>query len=441
MRTPIYDFVCSYAKSGTERLHMPGHKGKALIGIEHLDITEIAGADDLYCADGIIAESEREASRLFGAYTFYSTEGSSLCIRAMLYLVAKYAAMRGEKPRILACRNAHKVFIYAAAMLDVDVDWLFADGGSYLSCTPSAKALEEAFSNARDLPTAVYLTSPDYLGNVCDVRKISEVCHRFGVLLLVDNAHGAYTKFLRSSMHPIDLGADACCDSSHKTLPALTGCAYLHVSHASPSFLSENAKQALSIFGSTSPSYLLLASLDKVNEYIENGYRDRLCALADKIDGIKKELAEVGYTLVGDEPLKITVAARPYGYTGIELAQRLRDKAIECEFSDSDFTVAMLTPESDADALRRALLAIPKKAPLSDTAPSFVPPTAVTSIREAILAPSERVLTKDAVGRILATPCVSCPPAVPIVVSGERISEDAASAMLYYGIENCDVMV
>lgn len=441
MKTPIYDFARAYAESGAERMHMPGHKGKSLLGIESLDISEILGADDLYSADGIIAESEREAGDLFGAHTFYSTEGSSLCIRAMISLVAKHAATKGEKPRILAGRNAHKVFLYAAAMLDVSVEWLFADGGSYLSCTPSAESLEEHLTNLKRLPTAVYLTSPDYLGNVCDVRKISEVCHRHGVLLLVDNAHGAYTKFLRSPMHPIDLGADMCCDSAHKTLPALTGCAYLHVSHAAPSCFVESARQAMSLFGSTSPSYLLLASLDKVNEYIENGYREKLNVLSDQIDNIKKELIENGYTLVGDEPLKITVSAKHYGYTGVELANALRDRGIECEFSDNDFTVAMLTPESNADALRQALLSISKKSALPALTPRFSAPTALLSIREAILAPSEKVLTENAVGRILATPCVSCPPAVPIVVSGELITEDAVSAMLYYGIKHCDVVV
>lgn len=441
MKTPIYDFARAYSESGTVRMHMPGHKGKSLLGFEHLDITEITDADDLYNADGIIAESEREASRLFGARTFYSTEGSSLCIRAMLYMVAKYAATRGEKPSILACRNAHKVFIYATAMLDVEVNWLFADGGSYLSCTPSAAEIEQYLSNSQTLPTAVYLTSPDYLGNICDVRGISKVCHRFDVLLLVDNAHGAYTKFLRTSMHPIDLGADACCDSAHKTLPALTGCAYLHISHGAPNFLRENAKQALSLFGSTSPSYLLLSSLDKVNEYIENGYRERLDSLVTRLDVIKKELIANGYSIVGDEPLKITVEARSYGYTGITLARLLREAGIECEFSDNDFVVAMLTPESDANALKAALLSIPQRAAIIEGAPPFVSPRAEVSIRKAIFAPSERILTRDAAGRILANPCLSCPPAVPIVVSGEKITEDAVAAMLYYGIEYCDVVI
>ena len=109
MTTPIVDFVQNYAKSGTSRLHMPGHKGQALLGFEGLDITEIRGADELYEADGIIAQSEANATRLFGtAHTYYSTEGSSQCIRAMLCL-AMQAAPAGQRPVLLAARNAHNM--------------------------------------------------------------------------------------------------------------------------------------------------------------------------------------------------------------------------------------------------------------------------------------------------------------------------------------------
>ena len=100
MNTPICDFAKKYAQSGTSRLHMPGHKGKGRL-CEHLDLTEIAGADELYDADGIIAESEKNASTLFDCKTFYSTEGSSHTIRAMLYLTSLYAKEKGKKPLIL----------------------------------------------------------------------------------------------------------------------------------------------------------------------------------------------------------------------------------------------------------------------------------------------------------------------------------------------------
>ena len=217
MKTPIYDFVRKYAESDSVRLHMPGHKGqknskKRNTGCEIYDITEISGADSLYEAEGIIKKSEDNASKIFGAPTFYSTEGSSLAIRAMLYLCSLYAAERGERPYILAARNAHKTFVSAAVLLDFDLEWIMSDSTSYLSCPVDAERLRERFSSAERLPTAVYLTSPDYLGNVQDIEEIARACHDFDVLLLVDNAHGAYLKFLSPSRHPIDLGADVVCE-------------------------------------------------------------------------------------------------------------------------------------------------------------------------------------------------------------------------------------
>ena len=115
MTTPIVDFVQNYAKSGTSRLHMPGHKGQALLGFEGLDITEIRGADELYEADGIIAQSEANATRLFGtAHTYYSTEGSSQCIRAMLCLAMQGAPRTGKRPVLLAARNANDQVVHDA---------------------------------------------------------------------------------------------------------------------------------------------------------------------------------------------------------------------------------------------------------------------------------------------------------------------------------------
>ena len=173
---PICDFVEKYAESGTLRFHMPGHKGRGTI--ERYDLTEIFGADSLFEAGGIIAESEAVASRIFGADTFYSTEGSSLSIRAMLYLASLYAKEKGKKPKIFAARNVHKSFVSAVALLDINVEWIYPEAcESYLSSPVSPAALDELLSGCEEKPTALYITSPDYLGAFSDVKGIAEICH------------------------------------------------------------------------------------------------------------------------------------------------------------------------------------------------------------------------------------------------------------------------
>lgn len=444
MKTPICDFVNNYAQSDALRLHMPGHKGSSFLGMEPYDITEIDGADSLYEANGIIAESEANASALFGVQTLYSTEGSSLCIRAMLYLAVLHARQNGRKPIIAAGRNAHKVFLTAAALLDFEVLWLYPkNSASYLSCALDAQNLECILSKGEDTPTAVYLTSPDYLGNTVDIRAIAEVCEKHGVLLLVDNAHGAYLKFLPESRHPVDLGADICCDSAHKTLPVLTGGAYLHISGQAPEVFAQQAKNALAMFGSTSPSYLILQSLDLANKYLAEGYAERLSHFVLQVQQCKERLLAHGYCLNGNEPLKITIAAKPYGYTGSALAACLCVHGIVCEFADPDFVVLMLTPEIGEEGLRRmeeALLSIPQCPAVSEKPPVFGVSERVMSVRDASFSASEVIPCRESAGRLLAAASVSCPPAVPIVVCGERIDAMAVDIFAYYGIETCTVV-
>lgn len=443
MNTPICDFVNEYIKSSAVRMHMPGHKGKALLGFEAYDITEIGGADSLYEASGIIKESEKNAGSLFGCHTFYSTEGSSQCIRAMVQLAMLYAKFLKRNPVIAAGRNAHKAFLSAAALTDCDVMWLYPEEQeSYLSCKITAESLEKALHKAEKKPAAVYLTSPDYLGNTADLRSIAEVCRKHGILLLVDNAHGAYLKFLPESRHPIDLGADICCDSAHKTLPVLTGGAYLHISKDANEFFVNHAKNALALFGSTSPSYLILQSLDAANKYLAEGYGETLAEFCVKVQKLKEKLVANGYSLCGDEPLKITVNTKPYGYYGTELADILAEKNIICEFSDPDFAVFMLTPEtgSGLSALEEALLSLEKKAEIKEKPPKFSMPEKVRSVRKAVFSESITIPANLSCGRILASVNVACPPAVPIVVCGERINKEAIDCFEYYGIKECNVI-
>ncbi|MBR4857758.1 MAG: aminotransferase class I/II-fold pyridoxal phosphate-dependent enzyme [Clostridia bacterium] len=444
MNTPICDFVNEYTNSKAERLHMPGHKGVPFLGFEAYDITEIDGADSLYEASGIIAESEKNAGSLFGCDTFYSAEGSSQCIKAMVHLAVLHAKSEGKAPLIAAGRNAHKAFMNAAALTDCDVMWLYSDEDeSYLSCMITAQSLENSLEKAETKPTAVYITSPDYLGSTVDIKSISAVCNKHGILLLVDNAHGAYLKFLPQSLHPMDCGADICCDSAHKTLPVLTGGAYLHISKNADPFFAENAKASLVLYGSTSPSYLILQSLDKANEYINGGYREGLAEFCAETAEAKKFLADNGFELYGSEPLKITIGTKSCGYYGTDFADILKSKGILCEFSDKDFIVLMLTPENSGETLKKladTLISIPKKERIRENPPAIPVLPSATSIRKAVFSPCETVDISNAKGRILAQANVACPPAVPVAVCGEIITEEAIKCFEYFGINQIKVV-
>ncbi len=443
MRTPIFDFLCEYKEKNVKRFHMPGHKGEGNLFAEEYDITEINGADSLFDASGVIFESEKIASDIFGADSFYSTEGSSLSIRTMLYLATLYAKECGRKPLVLAARNAHKSFISAAALIDFDIEWIYPDkASSYLSSSIDKEWLRLRFASGKDAPTALYITSPDYLGNREDIKELADICHENGALLLVDNAHGAYLKFLEPSLHPIDLGADIACDSAHKTLHALTGSAYLHLSKRLPQSFKERAKLGMGLFASTSPSYLILASLDKLNERLY-GYKASLSSFLGKVERIKTELIKLGYSFTGDEALKLTFLAKKYGFYGFELAEKLMEKNIYPEFYDRDFLVLMLTPDNSdesLDYLLTALSSIEKRDEIKEENPKFFKPLRKISPREAIFSPFEKVAAKEALGRVLAEPGVFCPPAVPILVPGELIDENALSVFEYYGIDELPVL-
>lgn len=432
MRTPICDFVRKYSESAAVRAHMPGHKGVSRLGVERLDLTEISGADSLYEASGIIRESEANASALFGARTLYSTEGSSLSIRAISAMLVRYSASVRRAPLVLAARNAHKSFIYGAALAGLEVEWLFGD--SYLSFSLDLSELSRLLAELR--PVALYLTSPDYLGRVADIEKIAELCHKSGALLVVDNAHGAYLKFLSPSRHPIDLGADIVCDSAHKTLPVLTGGGYLHISPSAPRELVSIARSSMELFGSTSPSYLILESLDLCNAELASGYAERIADFAAKMAEFKAKLNTGGYYLLENEPFKVTIDAKRHGYLATELAHALEAAGIYPEFADPDYLVLMLTPDSDESLGRiaEALLAIPPRAAITTAPPSPSRLIRAMSAREALLAASEIIPTSAAEGRILATASVGCPPAIPIAISGERIDAATCRAFEYYSI-------
>lgn len=440
MKTPIVSFLKSYQEKSPVRMHMPGHKGAGILGFEGMDLTEIYGADELFAAEGIIKESEQNASSLFGCPTYYSTQGSTLCIQTMCTILCQDAKSKGKKPKILAGRNAHRSFIHAAALLDFDIEWLYGNS-DYLSCKIHAEDLEKAIIESH--PTAVYLTNPDYLGNLLDIQSLASVCKKHNVLLAIDNAHGAYLRFLEPSLHPIDLGADLCCDSAHKTLPVLTGGAYLHLSDSLNQVWKNDVKHFMEYFSSTSPSYLIMASLDATNEVLDTTFRNSLSECIQRVDGLKNTLVQYGYTILSGEPMKITISTKEFGYTGNEIANLLMECDIYPEFYDSDYIVLMPSPYNTKDDLKRletCLCGIERKPILINKPPKLEQSKKAMNVRQALFSSSITLDVSKSLGQVCSSVTVSCPPAILPVIPGEVISESSIEVMKYYGIETVRVV-
>ncbi len=454
MRTPIHDDIINeflfddYARPGS-----PAHKGNGPLEIEAPDIGDGLSPHLLYDEGGIINESELCASELFGCNTFYSIEGSSLAIRAMVLLTVRNARREGREPLILAPRNVSSAFVSALGFTGAKIEWLGGEalGECYLSAKDVKGALkrhlEEGRKRGKEAPYALYVTSPDKLGNMLDIRALAELCRENGILLLVDASEGAYLRFLSPSLYPTDLGADMCAGSASRTLGGLRGTAYLHISNDAPWFLHFFARDALSAFAGTAPSYAMLSSFDILNKYLDNGYSDKLADFVEYVANCKQTLTNVGYKLVGDEPMKITICTKEYGYDGRQFAKLLDFRHINVEYADSDYVVLMPSPE-ERGSLEYAIskiLGIPpnpsgRQSLRSCPAPRpSVPPSRV-GIREALLMPSEYSELAAARGRILASLSLSSVASFPLAMPGEELTEELIDMLEYYGVEGLRVL-
>lgn len=442
MNTPIYTFLQNYAKGHPLRMHMPGHKGAApvpeLASAYTYDLTEIAGADSLFEAEGIIAESEKNTAGLFGSReTVYSCGGSTLCIQAMLYL------MRQEGRRVVAARTVHRAFLNACVLLGMEITWVYpSKSHGILSGAYTAEDFERVLSALGDTPACVYITSPDYLGHMTDIRAIAEVSHRHSAPLLVDNAHGAHLAFLEENRHPIALGADLCCDSAHKMLPCLTGCAYLHTSREE---YAGRLKGAMSMFGSTSPSYLMLLSLDLCSRFLAEDCRAHLRRVTRAADGLREKFREkFVFASKGGDTLHLSIDTAAMGCDGRKLAAQLEQMGCYAEYAGREAVVLLLSAWESEENLERldeclwACICTPEGT--AEKPPVFPQPEVKCGVREAALSESEVIPVSRALGRVCAGVRVPCPPAVPIVISGEWIDMQAMKTLSYYGIEEVEVI-
>ncbi|MFA9380958.1 MAG: aminotransferase class I/II-fold pyridoxal phosphate-dependent enzyme, partial [Acetanaerobacterium sp.] len=294
--TPLYRALRSVIEKDDSRFHMPGHKGCDRTGVFgdvlQYDVTEINGTDSLYHASDAILHCEQRVAAYYGAKrSLISVQGSTLCIQTMLSL----ARRRGRT--LVIARGAHVSAANAIALLDYDPVWVYPamDERTGVSAPPTPVQIEAALTACADV-AAVYITSPSYYGALADVTGIARVCARRDVPLLVDNAHGAHLK-AAGYPDPIGQGAAMCAQSAHKTLPVLTGGAFLHI--ADDRFAAD-AKEAMAVFGSTSPSYLIMLSLDTCVSYLETDAAAEFAALRARMQVLADAALAHGFTPVGD---------------------------------------------------------------------------------------------------------------------------------------------
>lgn len=441
MSAPLFEALLRHAAAGRAPFHTPGHKGNPQAlppELFRLDFTELPDTDSLYEASGPILAAEQEAARLFGAArTLFSAGGCTLCIQAMLRL----AAPRGGK--VIAGRTVHRSAVNAMALLGLTPVWVLPDGsaGPGLPGRIPAAGVEQAL---REHPHAacVYLTSPDYSGVLSDIPAIAAVCRAAGVPLLVDNAHGTHLRFTRRDLHPLSLGASMTACSAHKTLPVLTGGAWLQI--ADPAFAG-GAKSAMALFGSTSPSYLTMASLDLAREWLAQHGKAAFAALEDRAASLAQLAAQRGFPQPRGlrDPTRLTLVTAENGLSGEEAAAHLRRRGVEPEHADASAVILLPSPwnrEEDFARLARAIATLPAgNAP--PPAPSLPPlPPAACSPREALLAPQEAVPPLEAVGRVAGEAACPCPPGVPLVMPGEKITAECAEFLSRSGFLSIKVL-
>ena len=390
---------------------MPGHKGN--IDFSY-DVTELDSTDDLFDSNGCIYQSEDLISQIYGSSSsVFSTQGNTLCIQTMISL----AVSPGDF--VLTSRNCHKSVVNTISLLDVNPVWIDI-------CSNDEHTTSEVICQIKNHHEikAVFVTSPDYFGQILEIDKIKEECKN--IPLLVDNSHGSHLLFF--DKHPLQLGADLCADSAHKTLPVLTGGAWLHVSK---SFAEKNnvtyhdIKDKMQIFASTSPSFLTLLSLEECSVWLKNHGKQEFEKLKSRVDIVKQNAKNFIVDKFID-PVRITFDTANIGMKCDEFINYLEKFKIKSEFGVDTKTVLIPSPfntENDWQRLNSALKSIIYKSPIKLNKNEKITHKLVMSLRESMFSKFEKVSVNDSIGRISAQIVDKCPPGIPIVIPGELISE------------------
>lgn len=449
---PLLEAMLKYKRDAVYPFHTPGHKGgrgmeatlKQQVGSDALmlDVSLMSELDDIHAPRSYLAQAQQLAARLYGSdKTFFAVNGTTQAVHTMLMT----ACRPGDK--VLIPRNAHRCVAGGLLLGDLCPVYVLpefdTEYGINTQVTPATIA--EALKRDKDI-TAVLLTSPNYYGQTADVQAIADIAHEHGAVLLVDEAHGAHLGF--GPLVPpsaLQCGADAAAQSTHKLLGALTQCSMLHVKGERLDL--ERAAYVMSLLTTTSPNYLLMASLDAArcqfallgSQMIESAVAaaEHLREIAWEFEDLR--LLDVGCIgkngVFGFDKTKVTINFRRWGISGAQAAASLRELGIAVELADAANVLFLVTY---ADVRKDYELALHRikhvlenlreyrqartEAPLDFRLPQaevVLPP------RVAFDAPGEAIALTDAVGRICAEQVSFYPPGIPVLLPGELITEQA----------------
>jgi len=454
IKAPLLEALLQYTKKNIIPLHMPGHKGgrgfprEFLDNLAAMDVTEIPGMDNLYQPAGIIAEAQLMASRAFQSHhTFFLVNGSTAGIHTMIMAACK------PGDRLIIPRNSHRSVWSALVMADVQPVYIQTeyDDDNLLATQITVQQVRDALDKNPDV-AGLLMIHPNYYGMCGHIREIEELVHERGKLLLVDEAHGAHFIF-HPDLPPSsgEIGADMWVQSAHKTLPAFTQAAYLHVK--GERIDPKRVSQILAMLQTSSPSYLIMASLDWARACMEVRGEELFQRLILQVRELKRKLKkQYGILTLDDyggweevaatDPTRLTIDVRTLGVTGYQAEMLLRDAGIQVEMSDMYRLVSICSVadgKEEFDAFINGFGNLSGNMSLRGETPPSLPrqlsisreiPEQIMSPREAFYSIIENVPAHESIGRICAGVIGAYPPGIPRFCPGELINREGIEELI-----------
>ena len=431
--------LIEYTKSGIYPMHMPGHKRNMVLfsdvkNIEDIDFTEVEGLDNLHDPEGILKESMDDVSKFLGTdKTYFMVNGSTSGVLAAIQSVTEIG---GD---IIIGRNCHKSVYNAVETRNLKPSYLYPESVGVFDGGYNPEELETLLKESA--AKAVVITSPTYEGVVSDIKELVKVAHKNGAILIVDSAHGAHFLLNGFPNPAYKEGADIVIESVHKTLPALTQTAVLHV--MGDRVDKEKLERALSTYQTSSPSYIFMASIDESYKIVREAGGQKAEELLKTLEELRENVNNTGKIFIHGKELvgangvydydlgKIVIDLSKTNLTGKELQKILREKyKFETEMANNNYAIAMTSIADDLEKVKEfgeALVEIAEGLEVSskeDTEQTDVKNEVKYSPYEAINKEVEVVGLKDAKGRVAGDYIYKYPPGIPLVVPGEIISEN-----------------